>query len=144
MSCDEKCYRFRADRGLVTLITEPSFLAKNQKPQDSTPRIIIPALGPMVGDHPDRKLCPVRALKAYSERTKEPEVCRGRTRLFLHPKKPESDISPAHISTWIKKLIQDALAKLSAHNVQKFLASRAAFNSAPFDEIMLNSVCQNF
>ena len=84
------------------------FLAKNQKPQDSTPRIVIPALGPSVGNHPDRKLCPVRALKAYLDRAKEPEVCRGRTRLFLSPKKLDSDISPAHISTWIKKLDQDA------------------------------------
>ena len=93
------------------------------------PRIFIPALGPTVGDHPDRKLCPVRALKAYLERTKEPEVRRGRTRLFLNPKKPESDISPAHISIWIKKSVQDAhehagvehlcLAKVSAHDVQK-------------------------
>ena len=37
------CYRFRADGGLVTLITELGFLAKNQEPQDSTPRIVIPA-----------------------------------------------------------------------------------------------------
>ena len=39
-----------------------------------------------MGDHPDRKLCPVRALQAYLERTKEPEVRHGRTR-FLNPKK---------------------------------------------------------
>ena len=93
-------------------------------------------------DHPDRKLCPVQALKDYLERTKEPEVRRGRTQLFLNPKKPKSDISPAHISTWIKKLVQDAhvehlrLAKVSAHDVQKFSASWAAFNGAPFDDIM--------
>ena len=61
--CDETCNRFRADGGLVTLITEPGFLAKNQKPQ----------------------LC---------------------------------------------------LAQGSAHNVRKFSASWAAFNSAPFNEIM--------
>ena len=146
ISCDEKCYHFRADGGLVTLITEPGFLAKIQKPQDSTPWIVIPGLGPSVGDHPNRKLCPVRALKAYLERTKELEVRRGRTRLFLNPKKPESDISPVHISIWIKKLVQDApehagveqfrLAKVSAHDVRKFSASWAAFNSAPFDEII--------
>ena len=128
----------KADRDLVTLITEPGFLAKNQKPQDSTPRIVIPQLGPTVGDHPDRKLCPVRALKAYLERTKEPEVRRGRTKLFLNPKKPESDISPVHISIWIKKLVQDAheqagvehlrLAKVLAHDVRKFSAFWAAFN----------------
>ena len=87
LSCNEKCYRFRANGGLVTLITEPGFLAKNQKPQDSKPRIVIPALGPVVWDHPDWKLCPVRALKAYLDRTKEPKVCRGRTWLFLTPKK---------------------------------------------------------
>ena len=140
LSCDEKCYHFRAGGGLVTLITKPGFLAKNQKPQDSTPRIVISALGPSVGDHPDRKLYPVRALKAYLERTKEPEVRRGRTRLFLNP---ESDISPVHISIWIKKLVQDAhehagvehlrLAKVSDHDIWKFLASWAAFNGAPFD-----------
>ena len=97
-------------------------------------------------DHPDRKLCPVRALKAYLERTKEPEVRRGRTWVFLNPKKPESNISPSHISIWIKKLVQDAhehaavehlrLAKVSAQDVRKFSASWAAFNGAPFDKIM--------
>ena len=107
LSCNEKCYRFRADGGLVTLITEPGFLAKNQKPQDSMLRIVIPALGPSVGGHPDKKGNPVRALKAYLERTKETEVRRGRTRLFLNPKKPESDISLVHVSIWIKKLVQD-------------------------------------
>ena len=126
LSCDEKCYCFRAYGGLVTLITEPGFLAKNKKPK-TTPRIVIPALGPLEGDHPDRKLCTVRALKAYLDRTKEPEVRRGQTRLFLNPKKPGSYISPAHISTWIKRLLQDAhehvgvehlrLAKVSAHDV---------------------------
>ena len=135
LSCNEKCYRFRAYRGLVTLSTEPGFLAKNQKPQGSTPRIVIVALGPAVGDHSDRKLCPVRALKAYLDRTKELEVLRGRTLLFLNPKKPDSDISPARIYTWIKKLVQDAhehvevehlcLAKVSAHDVRKFSASWA-------------------
>ena len=35
LSCDEKCYRFRADGGQVSLITEPGFLGKNQKRQDS-------------------------------------------------------------------------------------------------------------
>ena len=79
LCCDEKCYRFRADGGLVTLITEPGFLVKNQKPQDSTPWIVIPVLEPTVGDHPHRKLCPVRALKAYLDKTKEPVVSRGRT-----------------------------------------------------------------
>ena len=39
LSCDEKCYRFRADWGLVILITEQGFLAKNQKPQDSYPDV---------------------------------------------------------------------------------------------------------
>ena len=102
------CYRFRADG--VWLPSSPNrvFWPKTRKPQDSTPWIVIPALGPSVGDHPDRKLCPVRVLKAYLERTKELEVRRGTTRLFLNPKKPESDISPAHISIWIKKLVQDA------------------------------------
>ena len=52
LSCDEKWYRFRVDGSLVTLITEPGFLAKNQTPQDSAPQIVIPALGPAVSDHP--------------------------------------------------------------------------------------------
>ena len=78
--------------------------------------------------------------------TKEPDVHRSRTQLFLNPKKPESDISPAHISTWIKKLVQDAhehagvehlrLAKVSAHNFRKFSVSWVASNGAPFNEIM--------
>ena len=67
--------------------------------------------------------------------------------------KPYSDISPVHISTWIKKLVQDAhehagveylhLDKVSAHDVQKFSASWAAFNDAPFDEIMQAAYWKN-
>ena len=136
LSCDEKCYCFRANGGLVTLITKPGFLAKNKKHQ-TMPRIVIPALGPLEGDHPDRKLCTVRALKAYLDRTKKSEAHRGWTRLFLNPKKPGSNISSAHISTWIKRLAQDAhehvgvqhlrLVKVSARDVWKFSASWAAF-----------------
>ena len=40
LSCDEKCYCFRADWDLVTLITEPGFLDKNTNPQ-TTPQIVL-------------------------------------------------------------------------------------------------------
>ena len=133
-SCDGKCSHFRADRGLITLITEPGFLAKNQKHQDSMPRTTLTGS------------CVLSVLKAYLDRTKEPEVHRGRTSLFLNSKKPDRDISTAHIFTLIKKLVQDAhehagvehlrLAKLSAHDVRRFSASWAVFNGAPLDENM--------
>ena len=52
----------------------------------------------------------------------------------------------AHISIWIKKLVQDAhehagvehlrLAKVSAYDVPKFSTYWAAFNGTPFNEIM--------
>ena len=71
------CHSHCASSGGVprTLVSansyEPCFFAKNKKTQDSMPRIITPGLWPTVGDHPDRELCPVMALKAYLNRTKD-------------------------------------------------------------------------
>ena len=56
LACDEKCYRFTADGGLVSLITKLGFLAKNQKFQDSKPPIVIPALGSLEGG-PQTRSC---------------------------------------------------------------------------------------
>ena len=76
--------------------------SKTQKPGKAPAKIVIKSLAHHVGkDLPDYTLCPVRALKAYKDRTKSDEVRKGRTRLFLPFRDTTDDISTSHISRWI-------------------------------------------
>ena len=73
---------FRED-GAAVLGFIPGFLAKTQTPASSGRRVVIPSLSRVAPDPPDRYLCPVRALKAYAQRTREPGFRKDRKRLFL-------------------------------------------------------------
>ena len=44
LSVSESCIRFAADKSLVTLLTDPAFLAKNQLSEKGSGIIVIPAL----------------------------------------------------------------------------------------------------
>ena len=59
LSISESCLRFASDKSSVTLLTDPSFLAKNQLPDKGSGLITIPALPPTADN---QVLCPVRAL----------------------------------------------------------------------------------
>ncbi|VDI20410.1 Hypothetical predicted protein [Mytilus galloprovincialis] len=62
LSISESCLRFAADKSSVTLLTDPSFLAKNQLPDKGSGLITIPALPPTADN---QVLCPVRSLLWY-------------------------------------------------------------------------------
>ena len=78
--------------------------------------------------------------------TKSDEVRKNRTRLFLPFKETTDDISTAHISCWIVDLVKRAqrdanedaaaLANVKAHKVCAIATSWAAYNNAPFEDIM--------
>ena len=143
----DECLRFAPSLGQVSLLTEPGFLSKTQKPGKAPAKIVIKSLAHHVGkDLPDYTLCPVRALKAYKDHTKSDEVRKNRTRLFLPFKDTTHDISTAHISRWIVYLVKRAhrdanedtaaLANVKAHEVQAIATSRAPYTNAPFEVIM--------
>ena len=129
LSISDECFRFVPNLAQVSLLTEPSFLSKTQKPGKAPAKIVIKSLAHHVGkDLPDYTLCPVRA------------------RLFLPFKDTTDDISTTHISRWIvdfvKKAHRDtnedatALANVKAHEVRAIATSWATYNNAPFEDIM--------
>ena len=63
--------RFNQSDGFVSLMVQPGFLAKNQLPSICPDPIVIPDLARISNrEHPDRLLCPIRALKFYLKMTK--------------------------------------------------------------------------
>ena len=71
LSVSDECFRFAPNLPQVSLLTEPGFLSKTQKPGKAPAKIVIKSLAHHVGkDLPDYTLCPVRALKAYKDRTR--------------------------------------------------------------------------
>ena len=65
----------------------------------------------MVGQEEEALLCPVRALKAYLERTK-PLVGQNMSRLFVLPRKPTNVASKNALTCLTKDLIREAHACL--------------------------------
>ena len=148
LTVDNNCLRFNKSRTEVRLLTEPGFLAKNQKPGEASRPIVIPALTNLVGtEGPDRFLCPVRALNAYLVYSTQPSIRQGRRRLFIpfDPTK-RNEIDPRQISRWMTKLIRLAYIwgekappeskVFKTHDIRGLSASWAAFNGVALPEIM--------
>ena len=104
---------------------------------------------PRWGEDPDRKLCPVRALLHYRKVTSNPDLRKGRRRLFVSYKLAKTDeIKRATISSWLAKLIKLAyesersnpqilqLTKVSAHEVRALSASWSVFRCVPMGAIV--------
>ena len=85
------------NKSSVTLLTDPSFLGKNQIPDRGAEPVIIPALPE---DASSRLSCPIRILSIYLDRNKNSRPAKN-TRFFLPLKKGVSDISAKTISSWI-------------------------------------------
>jgi hypothetical protein len=116
--------------GDLTLRFLPEFLAKNQTAGVESPIIRIPSLEKVLsGDDPDRMNCPVRALKAYRERTAKFRAP-GARRLFIscnpgHGK----DILKSTLARWVGTLIRSAYqwaSKIRSHNDNLSLTSAHA------------------
>ena len=123
----------------------PDFLAKNQSPDSPSPSILIkPLTSILAPDDPDRTLCPVRALRAYRERTKG--IRRGRRRLLLSWNEGfKKDITKNTISRWIREVIISAYKCLPpdqrnfrarAHEVRALAASLAFKCTTSLKEVL--------
>ena len=98
----------------------------------------------------NRKLCPIRAIKAYIDRTKS--IRNGRTRLFI-PTKGDHDLKKSTISSWIKYTISHAykslskhqiqLLKVKAHELRALSTSWAYTSSIPLEEVIKAAVWSN-
>ena len=136
--------RFNQSDGLVSLIVQTGFLAKNQVPSICPDPIVIPNLACICKrEHLDRLLCPVRAFKFYLKMTKP--YRQNRTRLFL-PIKGKQDISKSSVSRWITYTIKLAYMKLTskdfpflkikAHEVRAVSSSWFFLDKVPLNEIL--------
>lgn len=123
----------------------PGFKAKTQKHND---RIEIPALSVDDGSSEERRLCPVRALKAYRNRTRQYRAENPKVeRLFVSFKTGHShDICKNTIAGWIRALIHatyahcpESVIKLTAakpHEVRALATSLAWRNNIPLAEVL--------
>ena len=94
----------------------PEFLAKNQSPEDPSPSICIKPLSHIAGpEDADTRLCPVRALKVYLNRTKDRR--NGPLRRLFVPvnESRHRDIVKTTLSRWISALIKAAYADLASN-----------------------------
>ena len=150
-SVSDFCLRFSRNYSSVTILTDPSFLGKNQLPDKGADPIFIPALP----EDTSKLLCPVRALKLYLDRTRSLRT-KGNFRLFLPVKKGIEDISAKTISSWLCRTIRLAYESsgaeflanhsVKAHEVRALASSWALFNSASLSEILSAGFwrCQDF
>ena len=150
-SIDKDHFRFSHIDGSLTLRTQPGFLAKNQLPSKAPDSIRIPKLSNHCRSSDfNRKLCPIRAIKAYIDRTKS--IRNGRTRLFI-PTKGGHDLKKSTISSWIKYTISHAykslskhqikLLKVKAHELRALSTSWAYTSSIPLEEVIKAAVWSN-
>ena len=93
----------------------PEFLAKNQPPEEPSPSIQIRPLSLIAGpEDADVRLCPVRALKVYLNRTKTRR--NGQLRRLFVPvnESRHRDIVKTTLSRWVSALIKSAYADLAS------------------------------
>ena len=137
--------------GIVTLAPDVKFMAKTEGQSGNVVQrtLEIKALAKFLGQdmEQDKKLCPVRAIRIYTERTDE---LRGeRERLILSFKEGmKKDISKNTVSSYLKRTIQmtyelagkseelQRLHKVKAHEVRAMAASWAFFNNVSAEDIM--------
>jgi len=134
----------------ITVRPHEGFISKTQLRSQGASRLdsfVIRGLADFVGPDldRDRKLCPVRCLKAYLARSQD--LRQGTRLLFVSYKKDfHKDIHKNTISGWIRKLIcycyQHAagdtleLANTSAHAIRGMAASLSFRGGADLEEVM--------
>ena len=107
---------FGRDGALVSLLSD--FRAKNDNKVKSLPRsFLVKDLTHLVGQEEERKLCPVRALRVYLERTREYRQEQVGN-LFLAPKDPTRAASKNAIAYFIKSTIKEAYQDVSEETMK--------------------------
>ena len=124
--------------GSMVLQCNPCFLAKTQLP-DKRPQPVI--LRPLPQDGVPA-LCPVRALSAYLERTKE---MNHSERLLLRWSSKKDKIFPQTLSSWIRRVIREAYESVQkplplmtrwAHETRAISASYAYSNNMALSDLL--------
>ena len=121
----------------------PEFLAKNQDPADPSPSIRIrPLTSFLCPDDPDRKLCPVRALKRYLKFTRSLRQNQRKLFISFNPYYTK-DISTSSISRWVKLVIKSAYAtsdveyqSARSHEIRAWAASTAFLHTQSLRDVL--------
>jgi integrase len=136
----------------VHLFLLPEFIAKNQRPGETFPAIVIPAMAHTLrkGD-PDRTLCPHRALKWYLEKSKS--LRSSQRRLFISFSKSGKEIAAPTLSRWIVKAVTIAMIQNGqllcikntprAHEVRAIATSLAIIRSVSMENILRAAFWRN-
>jgi hypothetical protein len=142
---DDTYCKFAPFGAQVKLSFNPSFIRKNQRASETNAPLIIPAIptGKEQFGHPN---CPVRALKLYHRRTKDPSIRKGRLHMFIPLKDVThgNEISSSTISRWICSTIISAHHSLlgheppgiKAHEVRAVATSLRLFSKTPLNQII--------
>ena len=97
---------FCSEGAVVSLAMD--FRAKNDfKCKNLQRNFVVKELGSLVGQEEEALLCPVRALKAYLDRTK-PLVGKNMSRLFVSPRYPTNPASKNALTAMTKAVIKEA------------------------------------
>ena len=135
---------FSSEGALLSLVL--GFRAKNDFKCKSLPRnFLIKDLSCLVGQEEEVKLCPVRALKAYLNRTKQLRTLSNK-RLFVSPRDPSKPASKNGISYLLKHLIKEAhrvlqpdlipILKVKPHEVRAVATSVSFEKNMSLDSVM--------
>ena len=112
---------FTSQGALVSLALK--FRAKNDTKCKELPRnFLIKELTSLVGKEEEHKLCPVRAIKAYLDRT-NPLGGMEATSLFLAPSNPSRGASKNALSYMLRSLIREAHVNLNPELLPMFKAN---------------------
>ena len=122
--------RGATQRLVVSPLSEPGFLAKNQLPSQAPEWISVPGIAHLNPSEAERMLCPVRQLKLYLRDSER--ILGGRQRMFIHWNRNIRDIMRSHISRWIVEMDREAYTRadreydrVTAHEVRALSASWA-------------------
>ena len=126
---------FCNEGALVSLLS--IFRAKNDNKVRGLPRnFIVKDLAHLVGPEEERKLCPVRALKAYIARTKDLRNDQVEN-LFVAPKDPTRAASKNAIAYFLKSTIKEAYLNVSEETMRLYKVTphevRAVATSLAFE-----------
>ena len=133
-----------SDQG-ATVSLSLGFRAKNDNKAKALPRsFLIKSLQQLVGQEEERKFCPVRALSAYLQRTKNYDR-KGRN-LFLAPSNPSRSASKNGIAYLLKSVIKEAhekadpeslkLYKVMIHEIRAVSTSLAFAHNLSIDSVI--------
>ena len=130
----------RWERRGVRLIPTPSFIAKNQTATSGSVEIFLAPISSFSSVTEDKVWCPVRALRWYTNRTKQ---IRTSDQLFVISREPFSAASRDTLSRWIVDAISAAGeaalltdARPKAHDTRGIGTSWALFQGVHLDDIL--------